>query len=312
MADALQPGTLSADIPTTVVGTPQEQKKPQLPVSWNWLGVLPFLAFVIAFQLFPTFSIIVRALTDSSGNFTLENIRALNDPVVIGSFWSTIRLSFFTAVGGGILGLLLAYAITIGGLPSWIRNGILTFSGVASNFAGVPLAFAFIATLGVTGIVTRWLKSIGISLYPSFSIYSFWGLVITYIYFQIPLMVLIMAPALSGLRREWREASENLGATPLQYWRFIGLPILLPPILGTMALLFSNAFGAQATAFALVGGGAGANLVVSLLVASQSGGDVIANVGLGNSLVFGMIIIIGITIGIYAYFRRRSERWLIR
>ncbi len=309
MAEAVQSAALSSELPTEIVGAPQGQTTARFHFSWNWLGVLPFLAFVIAFQLFPTLSIIVRAFTDSTGHFSLDNIRALNDPVVIGSYWSTIKLSVFTAIGGGILGLLLAYAITIGGLPNWIRSSILSFSGVASNFAGVPLAFAFIATLGVTGILTKLLKSMGIALYPNFTIYSFSGLVLTYTYFQIPLMVLIMSPALSGLRREWREASENLGATPLQYWRYIGLPVLLPSILGTMALLFSNAFGAQATAYALVGGGAGANLVISLLVGSQSGGDVIANVGLGNSLVFGMIVIIGITIGIYAYFRRRSERW---
>ena len=79
-----------------------------------------------------------------------------------------------------------------------------------------PLAFAFIATLGRVGLVTTLLKTLlGISLYDSgFNLYSFWGLSFTYLYFQLPLMVLIITPALDGMRKEWREACENLGARP--------------------------------------------------------------------------------------------------
>jgi len=207
-----------------------------------------------------------------------------------------------------LLGFLLAYALTLGKLPEGIRSLMLTFSGVASNFAGVPLAFAFVATLGQLGVVTQALRSIGISIYPTFSLYSFWGLTITYVYFQIPLMVLIMVPALDGLRTEWREAAESLGATPLQYWRHIALPILLPSILGTMALLFGNAFGAHATAFALTGGGT-KGTVVTLLIGAQLSSDALSNPGLGNALALGMIVIMLITIGIYSWMRQLAERW---
>jgi putative spermidine/putrescine transport system permease protein len=163
--------------------------------------------------------------------------------------------------------------------------------------------------VGVQGLITQWLKSIGISIYPRFSLYSFWGLAITYIYFQIPLMVLIMAPALDALKQEWREAAENLGATSAQYWRYIALPILLPALLGTTALLFGNAFGAQATAFALTGGGAQSS-VVTILIGAQLNSDALSNPGLGNALAFGMIVIMTITIGLYSAMRRMAERWL--
>lgn len=205
-------------------------------LTWDWLGVVPFFAFAFAFQLYPALSIIIRSFTDSYSNLTLKNIEALNQPVILSSYLNSIQLSLFTALGGGLLGFLLAYTVTIGGLPRWLRSSVLTFCGVASNFAGIPLAFAFIATIGQLGLITKALKSVGISLYPSFSLYSFWGLCVTYIYFQLPLMVLIIAPALDGLRREWREASESLGATHWQYWRYVAMPILLPSILGTMAL----------------------------------------------------------------------------
>jgi putative spermidine/putrescine transport system permease protein len=197
----------------------------------------------------------------------------------------------------------------LSGLPRWVRDGLMTFSGVASNFAGVPLAFAFIATLGRLGMVTVLLKEVvGIDLYDGgFSLYSFWGLSLTYLYFQFPLMVLIITPALEGLRRDWREAAENLGATGWQYWRYVGLPILLPSLLGSMLLLFGNAFGAYATALALTGGLIN---LVTILIGAQIKGDVLHNVGLGNALALGMVVIMAISmIGYYAL-RRRSERWM--
>ena len=279
------------------------------PVSWAWLAVVPFLAFVAAFLLWPAVSIVVQSFRDSEQRFTLQNIRELNQPFIVASYLYSVKLSAVTALGGGILGLLLAYAVTIGGLPRPLRAAVLTFSGVASNFAGVPLAFAFIATLGQLGIVTQWLRSIGVPLYPAFSLYNFWGLSIVYIYFQIPLMVLIMAPALEGMRREWREASESLGASAWQYWRYVGLPILLPSILGTMVLLFGNAFGAHATAFQLTGGGSQGN-VVTILIGAQISSDAFANPGLGNALALGMVMIMATTIGLYTWLQRRSERWL--
>ncbi|NWG21283.1 MAG: ABC transporter permease subunit [Chloroflexi bacterium] len=278
-------------------------------VSWRWLGVVPFFAFVAAFLIWPTLSIIGQSFLDQQRNLTLQNILQLGQPFIVAAYVYSLQLSAVTALGGGLLGGLLAYAVTIGGLPRPLRSAVMSFSGVASNFAGVPLAFAFIATLGQLGIVTQWLRSVGVNLYPAFSLYSFWGLSIVYIYFQIPLMVLIMAPALEGMRREWREASESLGASTRQFWRYVGLPILLPSILGTMVLLFGNAFGAHATAFQLTGGGSQGN-VVTILIGAQISSDALSNPGLGNALALGMIVIMGVTIGLYTWLQRRSARWL--
>lgn len=275
--------------------------------NWSWLGVAPFFLFVAAFLFYPAASIVVRSFLDQNGTFTFENIRQLNQPFIIASYVYTIQLSLVTALLGGLIGLLLAYAVTVGGLPRPLRAAVLTFSGVASNFAGIPLAFAFIATLGQLGIVTQALRSVGIMIYPTFSLYSFWGLAITYLYFQIPLMVLIMAPALDGLRREWREAAENLGASSGQYWRMVALPILTPSILGTVALLFGNAFGAHATAFALTGGGSQGN-VVTILIGAQLSSDALSNPGLGNALALGMIVVMAVTIAIYSLCQRLAER----
>jgi putative spermidine/putrescine transport system permease protein len=278
--------------------------------DWKkWLGVLPFFIFTLFFIVMPSLSLFIGSFQDSQGNFTINNFIGLSDPSILSAYWVSIRISAATAIGGGILGFFLAYAVTIGGLPRWVRSMLTTFSGVASNFAGVPLAFAFIATLGRTGLITVVLKTIfGLDLYSQgFSLYSFWGLTLTYMFFQFPLMVLVITPALDGLKKEWREASENLGANNFQYWTQIALPILLPSLLATTILLFGNAFGAYATALSLTGGFIN---LVTIVIGAQIDGDVLHNVGLGYALAFGMVIIMGLSMVIYYVLRRRSERWL--
>ena len=231
----------------------------------------------------------------------------LND-TVLSSYAMSIRISLWSAILGGLIGFLIAWAVSIGGLPRPFRSLTTTFSGVASNFAGVPLAAAFIFTLGRIGVITALLKLLGLDLYRSgVNLYSFLGLTLVYLYFQIPLMVLVILPAIDGLKREWREAAENLGATPLQYWRDVALPVLLPSLLGSMILLFGNAFGAHATAYALTGGSFN---LATLLIGQQISGDVLHNPGLGYAVAMGMILIMAFSILIYSVLQRRSERWL--
>jgi putative spermidine/putrescine transport system permease protein len=272
------------------------------------LGVAPFVIFALMFLILPTIYLVIEAFTDSSGNFTIQNLIDLGTERVVNAFDASLRLSAVTAVGGAVGGLLIAIAIIKGRLPRWLRDLTMTFSGVASNFAGVPLAFAFLATFGRLGIVTLMFKFFGLDIYRGgFNILSFWGVVATYLYFQIPLMVLIIAPAVDGLRKEWNEAAATLGATPWQFWRHVGLPILWPNLLGTLSLLFANAFGAIATAYSLVG--AGLN-IVPILLYSQMRGDVLHNPGLGAALALAMVLVTGVANAIYLIVRARAERWL--
>ena len=279
------------------------------PSFWRWLGVVPFFLFAIAFIFWPSANLFLGAFRTTSGDFTLAHIADLRQPFILEAYWLSIRISFVTALGGGLFGFLLAYAAILGGLPPFVRTLLMTFSGVASNFAGVPLAFAFIASLGRVGFVTVLLRDLfGVQLYQSgFNLYTFWGLSVTYMYFQFPLMVLIIAPALDGLRREWREAAENLGASSWQYWRHVALPILLPTLLGAMILLFGNAFGAYATAYGLTGGSLN---LVPLLIGQQVRGDVLNNPGLGYALALGMVVVMAISLIGYTWLQRRTSRWL--
>jgi putative spermidine/putrescine transport system permease protein len=279
-------------------------------ISWAWLGVMPFFLFALFFLLYPSSTIFTRSFQNSTtGAFTFNNVLALfKNPYIIGAYKISIEISLVTSLGGAIFGFLLAYAAIRGGLPPFIRTSLLTFSGVASNFAGVPLAFAFIALLSPPGMLIGWMRALGYNPYfHGFTLYTFWGLSIVYMYFQFPLMVLIIAPAIDGLKTQWREASENLGASSFQYWRYVAFPILLPSVLGTTILLFGNAFGAFATAQALTGGQIN---LVTIVIGAQLRGDILGDPGLGYALCLGMVLVMSLAITGYTLLQRQTERWL--
>jgi putative spermidine/putrescine transport system permease protein len=276
-----------------------------------WLGVLPFFLWAVMFIALPAGFLLVGSFILQDGSVGLQNYADLTTRAILPAFANSIYLSFFSALIGAVFGFLLAAAVILGGLPRFLRSALMTFSGVASNFAGIPLALAFIFTLGNLGLVTVLLRDVfGISLRATgFATSNMAGLIVVYLYFQFPLMVLVIAPSIDGLRREWREAAENLGATPFQFWRKVALPILTPSILGAGILLFGNAFGAQATAFQLSGG---TIPLATLVISSQMSGDVLFNPGLGYAVAMGMVVIMGVCIVGYSVLQRRSERWLRR
>ena len=276
--------------------------------SFAWIGVMPFFLYIALFLLLPTLWLAIGAFQTEGGRFTLEHVRTLFQAQYVDAYLTSVKISVATALGGGLFGLFVAYAAVKEGAPRWIRPTLTTFAGVAANFAGVPLAFAFAATLGATGVVTVFLAAHGVHLYQNgFTLYSVTGLSLVYTYFQLPLMILVISPSLDGLRREWREAATNLGATSVQFWRWVGLPILWPSLLGAMVLLFGNAFSAYATAYALVG--TELNLVPILIGAVQSG-NLTSDPQFGDALALGMIVIIALSVALYVLLQRRSNRWL--
>jgi putative spermidine/putrescine transport system permease protein len=245
---------------TSVTATTAQGALPARPgrrrFSWTWLGLVPFFAFAGLFLLIPTFYLVVGSFQDKAGQLTLQNYVDLGSPQISNAFLLEPRDQHRDRGPRRALRLPARVRHHRGGLPGPLRAGVLTFSGVASNFAGVPLAIAVRLHARADRPRDDLLKNVfGIDIYDNgFTLYSKIGLEIVYFYFQFPLMVLIMAPAIDGLKREWREAAENMGGSSAQYWRYVALPILTPTILGTMILLFGNAFGAQATAYQLTGG----------------------------------------------------------
>jgi putative spermidine/putrescine transport system permease protein len=276
--------------------------------SLGWIAVVPLLAFVaVAFGL-PAIAMLDGAFTakdpaTGATSYTVDNLTASVKGAYLTALLGSVKLSAVSAALATLLGLPLAQAVVSSRFRG-LREAVLTASGVLANFGGVPLAFAFVATLGNAGVLTR---QLGLTD-KGWDLYSFWGLVIVYLYFLIPLMVLTITPALDGLRSQWREAAQNNGATGVQYWRFVALPVLLPTLLGGFVLLFGSAFAAYATAAAMVGSSIP---LVTLQIADAISGNVLVgqeNVALALSL--DMVLVAGLVMAVYLPLQRRSARWL--
>jgi putative spermidine/putrescine transport system permease protein len=272
-------------------------------------GAIPFGIYMALGLGLPMVAVAVGAFQSPTGGFTLANVKTATHGVYLHGFAQSIELSVIASVLPGILGLLIAYAIWTAKRGSILRQVAVTASGVFANFGGVPLAFLFVATLGSSGLATRWLTDLGFNPYAhGFSLYSLSGVVVVYMYFQIPLMVLVILPALEGLRPAWREAAANMGARTWQYWRYVGGPVLLPSFLGCVLLLFGSALSAYATAEAMT---SGTIPLTSIQIGSFLNGNVIAGQeNVGKALGLGMVVIITIAMALYVVLQRRAARWL--
>ena len=276
-----------------------------------WAGVLPFGVYIALGLAAPTIAIAIGAFQDSTtGAATLSNI----DTAIHGTYFlglkNSIVLSVATSIVPGIFGLLIAYAIHTARRGNVLRRVVITASGVFANFGGVPLALLFISALSTTGIVTGWIKDISnVDIWNhGFSLYNPQGVFVVYMYFQIPLMVLVILPALEGLRPAWREAAQNMGARTWQYWRYVGGPVLMPSFLGCLLLLFGSAFSAYATAEALTGGTVA---LTPIQIGALLNGNVLAGQeNLGYALGLIMVVIIAIVMIGYTFLQRRAARWL--
>ena len=283
--------------------------------SWAWLGLLPFLLYTTAFFLLPTGTVLFAAFRRTDPNsgvtsFTGSNVSAAVHGVYLTGVKNSIELALVTGVVGALIGLLLAWAI-VNSKGNILTRFVSTAAAVLANFGGVPLAFLFIATVGNSGLLTKALSDhfkISLSSDLHFDLYGLAGLELVYLYFQIPLMVLVITPALEGLKPQWQEAAANLGATRWQYWRHVGAPVLAPNVLGAILLLFCSGFSAYATADALT---SGAFPLIPLQIHAVISGNVLAGMeNLGDALALIMVVIVVPLMVIYQLLQRRTTRWL--
>ena len=272
-----------------------------------WFGILPFAMFVGAFLLWPTFSVFRSAMQPVEGSAKPAMLEAISGQY-LSSILFSMRMSAITAILGMVIGTLVAIAVVSLDRMRGLRNLMVGYSAVAANLGGIPLAFAFVASLGMQGLYTKMLSVIGIDLTDmGFKISDFSGIVIVYLYFQIPLMTLVMLPAVDGLKSTLREAAANLGASSRQYWKSVGIPLLTPSLLGGFLLLFANAFSAYATAYAL--SSRGSRLVSVQIRFYLQGNTITGKSNLGYALAAWMIIVMIIAMSGYLGLRRVSERW---
>jgi len=273
------------------------------------LGTVPFFAYVVTFLVIPTLVVVIGAFTED-GRFTMANVAALGDSYILQAYGRSVMLSAVTAIIGAIIGAVLAYALVTSRPGGPLRRIVTAASGVLAQFGGVTLAFAFLATLGLTGFVTVFLRDhLGLDLYANgVWLFELPGLVLVYTYFQVPLMVIVFLPALDGIRPQWREATESLGGSTWQYWTRVAGPLLAPAFVGSTLLLFANAFSAYATAAALVSQG---NPIVPLQIRSALTSEVVlGRQNLGNAMALGMVVVVAVVMALYALLQKRTARWL--
>ncbi|KQV03403.1 MULTISPECIES: ABC transporter permease subunit [unclassified Kitasatospora] len=293
----------------TATPVPRKRVRSLRRLGGSWLATVPLLLFFLVGFGLPAVAIVVGAFTASSdaeagaGEFTTANLTDSVQGAYQTALWSSVKLSALTALLATLIGLPIAQAVVTSRFRA-LREAVLTASGVLANFGGLPLAFAFVATLGNAGEITEMFDLTD----HGWSLYSFTGLTVVYLYFLVPLMVLTVTPALDGLRVQWREAAQNNRATGFQYWRHVALPILFPSLLGGFVLLFGSAFAAYATAAAMVG--ATVPLISRSIADALSGNVLVGQGNLALALSLDMILVAVLVMAVYLPLQRRSARWL--
>ncbi|MDH4610028.1 ABC transporter permease subunit [Pseudomonas sp. BN102] len=268
----------------------------------KWLALLcllPFALFFIAFQIAPLAWVAIHSLNTPDGWGLGNFAKAFSSKFYLQAMKHSLQIAFWSSLFGIVIAVLGSYSLRQ--VDSKLRDFVMAFSNMTSNFAGVPLAFAFIILLGFNGTLTILLKQSG--LIEDFNLYSKTGLIVLYTYFQIPLGVLLLYPAFDALREDWRESAELLGAGTWQYWRHIGLPVLTPALLGTFVILLANALGAYATVYALTTGNFN---VLTIRVAAMVAGDIALNPNLASALAMILVGLMALITVVHQWLLKRS------
>ncbi|WIA99827.1 MULTISPECIES: ABC transporter permease subunit [unclassified Curtobacterium] len=298
------PGTSGPAATARRDAAPRVRRRPGLA----WLGLTPFAAYVLLFLAVPAAIAVGSGFTTGDGAFTLANLAAFSDPSVLRAFGGSFGLSAVSAVIGAVVGAVVCWALAALDPDGLVRSLIDAAASVLAQFGGVMLAFAFIATIGAQGLVTTWLVStLGVDINANGTfLYTVPGLVLPYVSFQVPLMVLTFMPALEGVKTQWGEAAATLGAPRGTYWRRVALPVLAPAFWGSLLLLFANAFSSFATAAALISQGG----IVPLTIRAQLTSETVLGLqNVAGVLALGMVVVMAVVMGAYALLQRRAARW---
>jgi putative spermidine/putrescine transport system permease protein len=270
------------------------------------LAFAPFLIFCAMFELIPVVALLLGSVGGVE-HLSLEWIaKVFTSPVYQRSIWNSLLLAVTSSFAGAIFGTAIGYALTRT-QRSRVRGSLIALASISSNAGGISLGFAFITILGTAGMITILLRSFGIDLMSVFSIYSVIGLIVVYLYFQVPLMVVLMLPAFAALRDDWAEASASLGGNGRDFWRRIGVPVLLPSIVAGTVLLFVSSLGAYATAQALIG--SRINLM-TIQISILRRGEILYQPAQADAMATVLLLMVGGAVLAYHLLQRSAQRWV--
>lgn len=291
-----------------------EQKRRHKAVSsknvryYYLLALIPFLFLIVMYELLPLIMLVVDSLKSEQSKdilFTLENYQKIFSTL---SYRKAIANSLKITSISTAFGIVIAFlgARAANNSRGKFRNVYLTVLNMTSNFAGVPLAFAYMIILGNAGVVKQIADMYGIGFLQDFDLYSSTGLTMIYVYFQIPLSTLLLIPAFNGIRKEWGEANMLLGGTSARFWQKVGIPVLLPSLFSTLSVLFANALSAYATAYALLMNNFS---LLPINISASFVGDIKSKPKLGAALSVVMMIIMSIVILVNNYITKKTTKW---
>lgn len=272
------------------------------------IALLPFIIVVALYELVPLAMLVLDSFhsdADASVLFTLDNYTKIFSTL---KFQKSITNSLYITLISTIAGIVLAFlgAQAAHNSRGKLRNVFMTVLNMTSNFAGVPLAFAYIIILGNQGVLRLMANKMGLEALQNFDLYSSKGIILMYIYFQIPLATLLLIPAFNGIRKEWQEANMLLGGTDSVFWFKVGIPVLIPSIFATISVLFANALCAYATAYALLMNNFS---LLPINISASFTGDIATKPMLGAALSCVMIVIMCAVILLDNWIVKKTTKW---
>jgi len=176
------------------------------------LCLLPFALFFFAFQIAPLLWVAVNSLRreDAWGLGNFAEIFA--SPFYLQAIRYSLEISLWSSLIGLAIAVLGSYSLRQ--VDSRLRDFVMAFANMTSNFAGVPLAFAFIIILGFNGAITLLLKQAG--LIEDFNLYSKTGLI-------------ILANALGAYATVYSLTTGNFNVVPIRIAGLVSGDVFLDP-----------------------------------------------------------------------------------
>src|SRR3954447_8959024 len=277
--------------------------------TFNRFGLLlafaPFLIFCAMFELIPVGALLLGSVGGVERHSLEWIVKVFTNPTFQRSIWNSLLLAVTSSLLGAVIGTAIGYAITRSSHDR-VRKALIALASLSSNAGGVSLGFAFITILGSAGMITILLRQFGIDLLSFFSIYSVIGLIVVYLYFQVPLMIVLMLPAFAALKDDWSEASASLGGTGRDFWRRIGIPVLMPSVIAGTVLLFASSMGAYATAQALIG--SRINLM-TIQISILRRGEILYQPAQADAMATVLLAIVALSVLAYHIMQRSAQRW---
>jgi len=271
--------------------------------SWICLLLIP-LALVLGIFLLWPFALVLWESLFVEGRLSLSNYSSLLvKPLYREALGTSLLLSVSTTLIGTAIGIPLSYALYKTG--SKVKGLLMSVNAIPLTFSGLVVGFSFIVLLGSSGFITLLLKKFfGINpLEFSAFLFTWRGLMVAYLYFLIPRMVLTMGSAWSNADWSLLEAAASLGAGPMVILFRILLPMLGPAILAGSSLLFAVSMGAYGTAFALTG----VSVKILLLVIFTHVSDLAAEIEKADALA---VVLAFVTTGVILLYEQVFSRRL--